>query len=515
MDSSSATAWGRRRGRRLLAGATGLSVVALAFGASPALAGLHGEFAKFSDCPVNTPGVVSCIVSTTTSGEFHLGTKTVPVNTTVLLQGGLKSESPVLVPAADGNTLSKTPLQVPGGIIGIEILGPLTEVTATAELAGPVELNVNNANEGHGVGASLPVKVKLGNTALGEECYVGSNTEPVALKLTTGTTSPPPPNTPIKGSTGTATVVGQGKIVEIKGSSLVDNSFAAPGASGCDGLLAPIVDAGVDLDTGLPAAAGSNTAILNGTLAAAGARDVKAVAKLPELGRCEKVTGVKVGKTMLYSGGYVDADCIEEDATHQSRYEWHPGAGTGAKFTSSSAAATLETVGRAKVKCTASHGEGEYTGAKSATLGVTFTGCKAETTKQPCSSSGAASGEIAAGGLAATLGFIADNETTITLGWDLAGSPSVISAECGAAKEALTVTGSAIAPIGTIDKPVASYTLKYAANGGKQLPEAFEEEAKDTLSASLAGGAAEQAGLTASYKVTNEEKLEFKAETAE
>ena len=99
---------------------------------SPALAGVQKEFAAFADCPVNSPGVVTCIRSTTTSGEFKIGLKTVPINKPVILQGGLTENSCVLVPATDGNTLSKTSLQVPGGIIGIEALGPLTEVSATS-----------------------------------------------------------------------------------------------------------------------------------------------------------------------------------------------------------------------------------------------------------------------------------------------------------------------------------------------------------------------------------------------
>src|SRR5665213_3133258 len=81
-------------------------IAALA-GAAPAMAGLQEEFAVFNDCPVNTPGVVGCVVSYTTGGEFHLGSKTVPINKTITLQGGLTETSPDLVPAADGNTLSK------------------------------------------------------------------------------------------------------------------------------------------------------------------------------------------------------------------------------------------------------------------------------------------------------------------------------------------------------------------------------------------------------------------------
>jgi hypothetical protein len=52
------------------------------------------------------------------------------------------------------------------------------------------------------------VKVRLENPFLGSECYVGSNSSPVVLNLTTGTTSPPAPNKPIKGTVGNIEVNG-------------------------------------------------------------------------------------------------------------------------------------------------------------------------------------------------------------------------------------------------------------------------------------------------------------------
>src|SRR3981081_2993893 len=124
--------FGAVRKRALLVTLGVIGPLAVLGTASPALAGLQQEFAIFNDCPVNNPAVTTCVVSTTTSGEFHIGNKTVPVNKTVVLQGGLTQIDHKLVGAADGNTLSKTALQGPGGILGIETLPPLTEVTATA-----------------------------------------------------------------------------------------------------------------------------------------------------------------------------------------------------------------------------------------------------------------------------------------------------------------------------------------------------------------------------------------------
>jgi hypothetical protein len=483
--------------------------------ASPALAGLKKEFSVFSQCPINAPGVTGCVYSTTTSGEFKIGNKTVPISKTVVLQGGVTEASPQLVSAANGETLSRTALPVPGGIIGIELLGPLTEVTATAELAGPVQVRVGNFGRREGSAVSLPLKVKLDNPLLGGACYIASDSEPLEPQLTTGTTSPPSPNTPISGSPGTLVIAGAGKIDIFRDSSLVDNAFSVPGANGCAGLLSLLVDPAVDLQVGIPAAGGKNTAVLNGTLEETSVNAVKAQAALPEIGRCQKVPAEKVNGILVYHGGYADAGCTYESAAHLGKYEWTPGAGAGKSFTGEGKTTTLETVGKSKVTCVASTASGEYTGPKTAQLRLALSGCKLVAGGEACQSAGSGAAEIATGPLQAELGFIKDavSETGLvaSVGWDLKGGPRVISAECGAAKEALAVTGSVIAPVSAFDKMLASYVLKAKATAGHQEPESFEEEPTDTLSATLAAGAAEQAGLTSAVKVLNGEKLEFKA----
>ena len=101
---------------------------------------------------------------------------------------------------------------------------------------------------------------------LGSECYIGSNTEPIVLKLTTGTTKPPPPNTPIKGNIGEFSSRAEGGILVIKNNSLVDNLFAVPAAKGCGGkAFEALIDPIVNAKLGLPSSSGTNTAILKGT----------------------------------------------------------------------------------------------------------------------------------------------------------------------------------------------------------------------------------------------------------
>jgi hypothetical protein len=506
----------RTRRRGAIVGLALIWSCAALIGASPASAGLQQEFAVFNDCPLANPAVSICVYSTTGSGEFKIGSKTVPIDKTVILQGGLTSGSEELVPAADGNTLSKTALTLPGGLVGLEVLPPLTEVTATAEIAGPVLINVPNFGKQSGTAVTLPLKVKLDNPLLLSSCYIGSEAEPLTPHLTTGTTAPPSPATPLQGTSGKLEFTAAGKINVFRGSSLVDNTFPAPGANGCAGPLAHVVDPAVDLQAGLPSSAGTNNAVLNGTLEQASAITVKRQREIPEIGRCVKVTGERVGKEILFKGHYVDARCVREFPTAPStigKYEWTPGA-VAKQFSGAGTTAALETVGKAKITCAGSSNSGEFTGTKTATLGITLTGCKRVSNKEACQSAGAASGEIKASSLQGELGFIKDaveaGVLNVSVGFDLKHEPAIVSGECGAAKESLVITGSVIAPV-AIDKMATSNTLKFKATGGKQAPESFEEEPRDTLSAAFAGGSPEQAGLTSSQKITYGEKLEIKA----
>jgi len=485
---------------------------------APALAvSVKKEFSVFNDCPVNNPVTIGCVYSTTTAGEFKLGSKSVPITSTIILQGGDERESSVLVPAEGGETLSAVPLKVPGGLVGIEFPGNFTEVTATAEPAGTIEISPENLGKESGSAVVLPVKIKLSNTILGSSCYTGSDSEPITIHLTTGTTDPPKGTAPLTGSKGTLNLFrGAGKIVEISGTKLVDNTFPAPGVQGCGGLLSLIVDPLVDIEAGLPAGAGKNAAILQSKLEVANVGYVKAERTLPEIGRCVLAPSHKEGHTVVREGTYENATCTEEIPYKDAKYEWKPGPGESPSFTTSGKAVTLETVAGAKVKCTESSGSGEYTGTKTATLGVTLTGCENEASKQACESSGAGEGEIVADGLHASLGFIRDvvlelDNETVAVGWSLAGGSTLIDGQCAGGTQGLVVTGSVIGTVASVDKMAPSNTLRFEGKGGVQVPQSFEEEPKDTLTATIGSQGAQAAGLTDIVKVANAERLEFKA----
>jgi hypothetical protein len=258
-----------------------------------------GEFAQFAECPLSRATLSSCVYSESNGGFFQMGAKTVPLKNPVVLQGGLELDQETgafsFFGAENGQTLSKTPQPVPGGLLGVTapawwpkflrdlfnetINNGFTGVTATVELAAPatsVDVNPLNLFNEEGVAISLPAKIKLSNPFLGNNCYIGSNSNPVVIDFTSGTTSPPPPNQPIKGALGTVEVNEAGTMVTVSGGRLVNNSFAAPGANGCGGLFSFLIDPFVNSITGLPSPAGTNTAVLEGKLQQAFAEAVRA-----------------------------------------------------------------------------------------------------------------------------------------------------------------------------------------------------------------------------------------------
>jgi hypothetical protein len=257
--------------------------------ASSALGAVHhptGEYKQFAYCPLENPNLASCLYSESSAGFFTLGKKTVPLKTPVILQGGLDNNftvQPYLIPAEEGQTLPPVPQPVPGGLLGIQapswwpqllkdlfnetINNGFTGVTATVVLASPnVVVKPLAILERSEPALVMKTKIKLSNPFLGNNCYIGSAINPVVLSFTTGTTSPPPPNTPISGDPGTVSANEAGTIGTFSGGRLVDNAFAAPGANGCGGLFSFLVDPFVNSIVGVPSPAGTNTAVLEGKI---------------------------------------------------------------------------------------------------------------------------------------------------------------------------------------------------------------------------------------------------------
>ena len=277
--------------QRKIAGGLSAAVLAVAFAAltfAGSASAFSGEFAAFNNCPTSNPSTWKCLHSVTNGGSVKLGKKVVPIVNPVTLEGGVTEESETgsefgfsrMVAAKNGVTLVPTPQPVPGGLAGLvnckEISNflvrigcetvfenGLTGVNATLELARPAsEIRVSQSNLvfEEGIALEMPVKVHLENPLLGSSCYVGSSSTPLPWKLTTGVTNSP---TPIAGTGGELTFTSNAEILHLKGSSLVDNTWAAPHASGCGGAIVELIlDPILDSQVGTPSAAGVNVAKL-------------------------------------------------------------------------------------------------------------------------------------------------------------------------------------------------------------------------------------------------------------
>lgn len=267
-----------------------IAAIAALVPASLAQAGTYnptGEFADFDECPLEVESLTACVFSESDGGYFEVGAKEVPLVNPVVLQGGFVGGGTEIEfkAAANGETLVPTAQPVPGGLLGIEAPGwwpwwlqdwfndlineGFTGVTATVELAGPasdIGLNVLALLGEQGTALSLPVKIKLDNFILGSNCYIGSNSDPIVIDFTSGTTEPPPPNEPISGDAGELEINEAGTLITLSGGALVNNSFAAPGADGCGGIFSFFIDPLVNSILGAPSPAGTNTAILEGKL---------------------------------------------------------------------------------------------------------------------------------------------------------------------------------------------------------------------------------------------------------
>ncbi len=275
----------------------GLGVLCALVCAPAALAASHnptGEYAQFNECPLNRATITDCVLSITEGGSVKLGAKTVPIENAVTLQGGFEGAGSGIkfYGAENGKTLSETPQPVPGGLLGLlnckaqtnpvikglcslALENGLTGVNATVQLTGPskgltnISLNTEHFIFEEETALGLPVKVHLENPLLGGSCYIGSESEPVQLKLSTAAS--------VGGSAGTISFNEPFYTITFAtGAKLVDKTFAAPAATGCGGLLALVVNPVVNAILETPAASGKNSATLISGLQDAASSEVRA-----------------------------------------------------------------------------------------------------------------------------------------------------------------------------------------------------------------------------------------------
>lgn len=250
---------------------TGLAFVGvwLFVGVTAAQAQTAPGYEEFSGC-LNQPNITFCIRSETTGGHIQIGKTDTPMNKLTVLSGGLDLSTAKVSFTSKGGLIAP-PLNVPGGLTGLTglsefIINLITfganQVQAQAILVGDPILPISTTD----LNLTLPVRIKLINPFLASTCSIGSSSNPVLLKLTTGTTSPPPPNKPLSG---VANVFQPDPVLAetlvSANNTLVDNAFAAPAATGCDLIGFGLINGLVNARVGLPAAAGTNTAVFSST----------------------------------------------------------------------------------------------------------------------------------------------------------------------------------------------------------------------------------------------------------
>ncbi|MGO4202917.1 hypothetical protein AB4Z09_14430 [Rhodococcus sp. TAF43] len=234
MKNDSSNSWWRA-GKRV-------AVVGGAIGASMAL------LAPLASAdPVTTPvpgGAVcdpdlteACLSVVVRNGTFSNNGFTLPIGDGDMIIAGNLGEVD-FVPRDDGsNGVYSKPLTVPGGVLGIDLpfdnLFGLAAVTSTVEAVdAPVFNGIITDFD-----MTLPVRLKIDNPFLGDNCYIGTEDAPVVFELNK---SNPMDDLPVTDIT-TPYPAGTAAIDNIQNTA---TDFQLPGATGCGpfGMLNPIVN---------------------------------------------------------------------------------------------------------------------------------------------------------------------------------------------------------------------------------------------------------------------------------
>jgi len=183
--------------------------------------------------------------------------------------------------------------------------------------------------------------------------------------------------------------------------------------------------------------------------------------------------------------------------------------GTPPGFESALLETQLETVGKTTITCKRGGDGGQVTGPKTLTVRINLLECSIP--GAPCTSAGAAPGEIESAVLTGTLGYIKAAKKDVGLDLTSPTAP-ILAFMCGATP--VVVEGSVIGKLKPVDKPVLPgkhVTLKFAEKAGKQKPTHFEGGPADVLETSINGAPFEQSGLVGSDELLFVAPLEIRA----
>jgi hypothetical protein len=267
-----------RNSMRSITAAAVLAMLAVVLPATVQAAAPTGQFVNFKYCPYANQAASTCVFVKSPSGSLTAGKLNVPITSSkpLVVQGAIGQEVyPEGTPwfdAVGADVLPQVRRKVPGGLLGFDLY-------ATIELTAQPDIHLTQLGIGEKPGLELPARIHLESPLLGSNCYVGSAADPIAIDLITGTTAPPPPNSPISGAFGVFEESPDTLMITVNGVKLVDNEFAVPAARNCGHgpLTNAAITAVVNRKLALPAAAGRNALILeSSTVQVADARAVEA-----------------------------------------------------------------------------------------------------------------------------------------------------------------------------------------------------------------------------------------------
>ena len=245
-----------------------------------------GIYSEFTDCPLHNPQMrlagpglaMGCIKSITPSGTFTINGIPVAITNPVTVQFGTYSvidssgnQVFTVVPPQDHKQLLAEPEVIPSGLLvlvcstGDPAVAKLcqkamntgkTDVAVEVQLAGPIT-NFSPLAE---VPFTLPIKVKLTNPLLGGKCFIGSDDDPIVLNPTFN-----PVGSLNFASDPDPVAFPNVAVLSIRGSTLTDDVFTVPAATGCG--PGGVANGPINTFLGLPSPSGNNHLVLNDNLA--------------------------------------------------------------------------------------------------------------------------------------------------------------------------------------------------------------------------------------------------------
>jgi hypothetical protein len=261
-------------------------------GGAPESPVLNGDWASFNRCPVDSPAMLEatgsgildwCFAETSPSGSMTVGDLTVATKGSdhqIGLVENTETVSFAVVPPA-GGALVAEPVELPGGLRELVCPGGgrfvrqvcghhgggwgahADGVIWTIESAGaPYGFNLF---AGLRIGLpviSMPVKIHLQSRVLGNDCYIGTDTEPIVLQGENLTLSPGESEGFDTNGTPDPNPEAEAPLLKLElHSTQGAGQFAVPAASGCG--FRGIYDQAINSKVGLPSPAGKNTLVFD------------------------------------------------------------------------------------------------------------------------------------------------------------------------------------------------------------------------------------------------------------